>query len=245
MKKRLNNKLFMNLLLIFFLIALIISGVKIITYLSNNYSNKKIKENINKKVKISYKKGLEYNVDFESLKGQNPDTVAYLKVNGTNIDYIVVQGNDNDYYLKHNYNKNKNVSGWIFADYHNRFDDTDKNIIIYGHNTRDGSMFGTLKNVLTNNWQQTDNNLIITLVTEKDTYYYKVFSTYEIIPEDYYLKTEFKDTNEFDRFINKIKDRSNYNYNIEVNSSDKILTLSSCTIGGKTRVVLHAKKIIK
>ena len=157
----------------------------------------------------------------------------------------MVQGNDNDYYLKHNYNKNKNVSGWIFADYHNRFDDTDKNIIIYGHNTRDGSMFGTLKNVLTNNWQQTDNNLIITLVTEKDTYYYKVFSTYEIIPEDYYLKTEFKDTNEFDRFINKIKDRSNYNYNIEVNPSDKILTLSSCTIGGKTRVVLHAKQIIK
>ena len=135
------------------------------------------------------------------------------------------------------------MSGWIFSDYHNKFDNTDNNIVIFGHNTHDGSMFGTLKNTLSENWQKNEDNLKIVLVTEKNTYYYQVFSTYEINPEKYYIKTEFKNIEEVGEFINKVKARSNHNYNIKVKSSDKILTLSSCTSSGTKRVVLHAKLI--
>ena len=95
---------------------------------------------------------VEYNVDFKGLKEKNSDTVAYLKVKGTSIDYVVLKGEDNEFYLKHNFNKEKNVSGWVFADFHNKFDGMDKNIVIYAHNTRDGSMFGTLKSVLNEDW---------------------------------------------------------------------------------------------
>ena len=231
----------MFLLLVLFLVAFIISGIKIIVYLKDNYNNKKIQEGTNKKIQ----EGIKYNIDFKFLKKQNPDAIAYLKVNGTNINYVVVRGNDNSYYLKHNFNKEWNVSGWIFADFHNKFDETDNNIVIFGHNTRDGSMFGTLKNVLTEDWRKNKDNLKIILVTEKDTYYYQVFSTYEIKPEDYYIRTQFNNIDEFKDLIDTIIKRSNYNYDIKVAPSDKILTLSSCTSGGKKRVVLHEKLIIE
>ena len=81
------------------------------------------------------------------------------------------------------------------------------------------------------------------MITEKGQYKYQVFSTYSIKPEDYYINTIYNNDNEFNEFLNKIKSRSNYNYNIEVNSNDKVLTLSSCIGDGKKRVVLHAKLI--
>ena len=250
-KEKIRKKsLFLFITIIFFIILLIISCIKIISYLNDNYRNKKIQENIIQNsitvIKSDSKnkeQEVKYYVDFKSLKEQNSDIVSYLKVNGTNIDYIVVRGNDNNYYLKHNYEKKWNVSGWIFSDYRNKFDNTDINIVIFGHNTRDGSMFGTLKNVLSEEWQNNEDNLKIVLVTEKDTLYYQVFSTYCISPEEYYIKTEFKDTKEVGEFIDKVKARSNHDYNVEVKSNDRILTLSSCIGDGTKRVVLHAKLI--
>ena len=104
-------------------------------------------------------------------------------------------------------------------------------------------MFGTLKNVLDKSWQENKDNLKILLVTEKGQYKYQVFSTYQITPEDYYINTIFNNDDEYSKFINKIKSRSNYDYKVEVDSNDKVLTLSSCIGDGKKRVVLHAKLI--
>ena len=185
----------------------------------------------------------KFNIDFESLKKKNSDTVAYIKVNNTKIDYVVVKGKDNDYYLHHNFNKKWNVAGWVFADYHNKFDESDKNIVIYGHNMKNGSMFGTLKTILNKKWYKNKKNNIVNLVTENGEYSYQVFSIYSIDSEDYYINTKFKNNKEFDKFVKKIKSRSIYNYKVDVSGNDKILTLSSC-IGTKgKRVVLHAKLI--
>jgi len=248
-KRKLNKKkllLFIIMLVFFFMFLL--SIIKIISYLKDNSDNRKIQETIIKDSitiiePIEEKQEVKYNIDFKTLRETNNDTVAYIKVNNTNIDYVVVKGNDNSYYLKHNFEKKWNVSGWIFADYHNKFDESDKNIIIFGHNTRDGSMFGTLKNTLNENWYKNEENQKIVLVTENGTYYYQVFSTYSIKPEDYYINTEFKNNAEFDNFIKKLKSRSLYDYGIEVSGEDKILTLSSCIGDGTKRVVLHAKLI--
>ena len=188
---------------------------------------------------------IKYNIDFKVLKDANKDTIAYLKVNGTNINYIVVKGKDYNYYLNHNFNKEYNIAGWIFADYHNKFDETDKNIIIYGHNTKDGSMFGTLKNILNKDWYENKDNHKVVIVTEMGTYYYQVFSTYSIISEDYYINTKFNNDSDFDNFVKNLKSRSIYDFGIEVSNDDKILTLSSCIGNGKKRVVLHAKLVKK
>ena len=244
-KRKLKKKYVVILITIFTIICitlLIYSLMNIINWKKDVDENKNIVEEIKENIIIDEEDD-SINIDFKSLKEQNSDIIAYLKVNGTNIDYIVVKGKDNSYYLKHNFNKEYNIAGWIFADYHNLFDESDRNIVIFGHNTKDGSMFGTLKNVLDKSWQENKENFEIILVTEKGQYKYQVFSTYQITPEDYYINTIYNNDNEFNEFLNKVKSRSNYNYNIEVNSNDKVLTLSSCIGDGKKRVVLHAKLI--
>lgn len=227
----------------------IYSSYNVITWYLANKENAKIKEELQENIVIKKVEDTEdekevieqYQIDFKSLKEQNNETIGYVKVNDTNIDYVVVQHNDNSYYLKHNFEKSWNNAGWIFADYHNKLDGTDKNIVIFGHNTRDNSMFGTLKSILNEEWYKNEENHRVVFVTEKGTYYYQVFSTYSIKPEDYYINTEFKTDDEFNDFIKTIKSRSVYDYNIEVSKEDKILTLSSCIGDGSKRVVLHAK----
>ena len=184
-------------------------------------------------------------IDFKKLKEQNPDTIAHIKVNNTNIDYVVVKPTDNEFYLKHNFNKDKNRAGWIFTDYRNKVDESDRNLIIYGHNMRDNSMFETLKYVIKEDWYKNKDNREVTLITEKGIYTYKVFATYSITAEDYYINTDFKIDDDFNTFVNKLKSRSVYNYGVNVNGSDKILTLSSCLGDGRKRVVLHAKLVKK
>ena len=252
-KRRLKPKYrkILNILVIIFAIVCfmfaICSIIKIINWKKDVGKNDKIQDNIEDNITIveptNEEQEVKYNIDFEQLKEINKDTIGYLKVNGTNIDYFVVKGKDNSYYLKHNFNKEYNIAGWIFADYKNKFDESDKNIIIYGHNTKDGSMFGTLKNILDKKWQKNQENLEIVLVTESGQYKYRVFSTYSIVPEDYYISTEFKSNEDFTDFINELKSRSIYDYDIEVSGEDKILTLSSCIGDGSKRVVLHAKLI--
>ncbi len=235
-----------SFLLIFFLVSFLYSLYKIINWKLDIDENNKIKDkisNVIKTVNEDEDKYFKYYIDFKTLKDQNPDTIAYVKVNNTNIDYVVVKCSNNYYYLSHNFNEKYNVAGWIFADYHNKFDSTDKNIVIFGHNTRDGSMFGSLKNILNKEWYENEDNHHIVLVTENDTYYYQVFSTYSIPVEDYYINTEFNSDEEFDEFVKTIKSRSIYDYGINVDYNDQILTLSTCTPGAKGRVVLHAKLI--
>ena len=232
-------------IMIIFLIGIIYYSYKILIWFNHINENKKVLEKIEENIKITIDNNDSiFNIDFNALKNINPDTIAYIKVNNTNINYIVVKGNNNSYYLNHNFEKKWNVAGWVFSDYRNKFDESDKNLIIYGHNTKDGSMFDTLINVLNKEWYENKENHIITLVTENNTYKYQVFSTYPIIPEDYYITTNFNGIN-FSKFINTLKDRSIYNYNVDIDESDKILTLSSCIGDGKKRVVLHAKLLGK
>ena len=240
MKRRLKKQAILKLL---FVLLILISTIKIIKWKINTNKNQNIKEETQEYIKIEKTdKEEKYIVDFKKLKEKNSDTIAYLKVDNTDVEYVVVKGNDNEYYLNHNFNKEYNVAGWIFADYKNKFDGTDKNIIIYGHNMQDGSMFASLKKILTSNWQNNEKKQI-TLVTENNIVTYEIFSSYTINPEDYYIKTNFKDDKTYLEFLNTLKQRSFYDYNIDTNEFDKILTLSTCTGTGNNRIVVHAKQI--
>ena len=224
------------------IIGLVYSLLNIIEWKLNTNKNKEIKEVLEESITITEDEEPKYIVDFEKLKEQNSDTIAYIRVNNTNINYVVVKGTDNENYLNHNFNKEYNVAGWIFADYKNNFDGNDKNIVIYGHNMQDGSMFTQLKEILTSSWQNNQNKQI-TLVTEKATITYEIFSSYVVEAEDYYITTYFENEQQFNEFLNTISNRTYYDYNVEVNESDKILTLSTCTGSGKDRIVIHAKQI--
>ena len=248
------KKYIVKLFILIFLIGILYSTINIVIWYIDNKKNAIIQEELKESIKQVKKNDEEnidnkdnedeYIIDFENLKRTNSDTVGYIKVNNTNIDHIVVKGIDNKYYLTHNFKKEKNRSGWIFMDYRNKLDGTDKNIIIYGHNTTDGSMFGTLRRVITKEWYSNTDNYIINLYLNGEIKKYQVFSTYSIPVEDYYITTDFKDTNEFKNFINVLTKRSVYKYNVSVQETDHILTLSTCTGNGKKRMVLHAKEII-
>ena len=236
------KKIGIIILELIFLILLIFSIYNIVIWIKDNKENKDVLDDITKSIKINKKKN-EYEVNFGELKSQNPDTVAWIKVNGTNIEYPVVKATNNEFYLNHNFEGKYNVGGWVFADYKNKFDGTDRNIVIYGHNMRNGSMFGTLKNTLKQNWQSEESNFLITFITEDEISAYKVFSTYRIENEEYYITTNFSGTSDYMQFLSTIKQRSNKYYNETLNEQDQILTLSSCDNNNKYRIVLHAKKI--
>ena len=241
MKKK--SKIVVTSIQIVLIAVIIFSEIKIIEWIKSNKKNKDIMSEIKENVVINNEmdsNNEEYKIDFAKLKQKNSDAIAWIKVNGTDIDFPVVKGTDNSYYLTHNFDKEKNKAGWIFADYRNKFDGTDKNIIIYGHNMKNGSMFASLKDVIKEEWYNNENNKYIALITENENCKYQVFSVYQIETEEYYLQTNISN---FKEFVEKIKGRSKKKFNVDIKETDSILTLSTCADNTKYRVVLHAVKI--
>ena len=178
--------------------------------------------------------------NYQKLLTINSDTVGWLTVKGTKIDYPVVKTSDNSYYLKRNFNREKDYNGWVFMDYRNNAKSLDSNTIIYAHNRYySGVMFGTLNNVTKNNWRNNPDNLYITFNSMYEQMTWKVFSIYNIEVTSDYLYTNFNTNEEYQKFINLIKDRSNFKFDTEVTTQDKILTLSTC-LDNNRRLVVHA-----
>ena len=181
-------------------------------------------------------------VNLKELKQENKDTIGWIQVAGTNINYPIVQTNNNDYYLTHSFKKKANLGGWIFLDYRNNIKELDKNTIIYGHGRLDKSMFGSLKNVFTNNWLNNSDNFIIKLSSESHNTLWQVFSVYKIPTTNDYIKVKFNNDNELKDFYDMLLNRSEHNFNTNITTKDKILTLSTC-YNTEDKVVLHAKLI--
>ncbi len=182
-------------------------------------------------------------VDFNSLRGKNSETVAWLKVNGTYVNYPVVRHSDNGYYLNHDFGGRYNPNGWIYSDYRSNYDSYGYNSIIYGHNLNNRTLFGSLVWVLNSNWYTNSNNYIIKLSTPSNNTNWRVFSVYSTQNDAYYLKTMFNSSEEFGGFVNELKNRSIFDFGTVVSGDDRILTLSTCDDTGTKRVVVHAKMI--
>ncbi len=176
-----------------------------------------------------------------SLLTLNTDTTGWIKVNNTTIDYPIVQGNDNKYYLDRNIKHEYDFNGWIYMDFRNDPDMTDDNTIIYGHTNYNAAvMFGSLKNTLYEDWQNNEENRIISIDTVYESLKYEVFSTYTINNTNDYLNINYSSPFDKLEFFTMLKERSNYNYNVDLTTDDKIITLSTCDDGGIKRLVLHA-----
>ena len=143
----------------------------------------------------------------------------------------------------HLYDKKKNIKGSIFLDYRNNLDSLSKNNIIYGHGMYDNTMFGSLDNLLTNNWLKNHNNYYIKLYTPNKLLVFKIFSAYTIEKEGYYIKTYFSNREVYKKFLKTIEKRSIYDFGVNIKTSDKILTLSTCKNNFGKRIVVHAKLI--
>ena len=186
---------------------------------------------------------VKYEKVFEKLKEINNDTVGWLTVNNTKIDYPVVQATDNDYYLYRDYYKNKNRHGWIYMDYRNNIEDLSDNTIIFGHNLANQKMFGTLRYVTNPSWYKKSSNQIITFNTTKANMKWQIISIYKIPVTNDYLVANFASSEDKLNFLDMITQRSIYNFNATYDENTKIITLSTCSNGSKDRLVVHAKLI--
>jgi len=265
MKKKRRKKIVVFIVNIITISTLIIGGIGIKTIIDYKEDQKEAK-NLQKELNlqkeeiinlVETEKKEEQNIEieieeiidpkitalFEDLLNKNSDTVAWLKVNNTDIDFPVVQSKDNEYYLNHNFKKKYNEIGWTFADYRNNFPELDDNTIMYGHTYRNSSLaFSSLKTVLNKSWYNNEENHIIEFTTEKKAMKFKIFSIYTVKNTNDYLKINMNEE-EFNKYIEKAKKRSIKNFKTEIIYGDKIITLSTCYNTSNYRLVVHAKLI--
>ncbi len=182
------------------------------------------------------------NVNFSELINVNPNTVAWLSVDGTSINYPIVKTDNNDFYLNHSFDNSYKTTGWTFMDFRNDVNMTDNNTIFYGHNLLNKTAFGSISNLFGKNWVKNSNKKVIVLTPSKK-YTYKIFSVYYIEPEVYYLSTNFYSDVDYKQFLDTIKSRNSIAIDNSVSIEDKIITLSTCTEDNKGRKVVHAKLI--
>lgn len=213
--------------------------------LRDDDNNTEIINNTNEEVTSDYWYYIKFpliDVDITKLKEKNKDTIGWINVNNTNINYPYVQTTDNSYYLNHSFDKSYNEAGWVFLDYRNNSNLDNKNTILYAHSRLDKTMFGSLSKTLKSTWYSNKDNHIIRLSTETENTLWQIFSVYKIPEESYYITTKFNSNEEYSAFLNTIKDRSIYNFNTNLDTNDKILTLSTC-YSDTERTVVHAKLI--
>lgn len=181
-------------------------------------------------------------VDFDALKKVNEDVIGWIYVEALDISYPVVKGKDNDYYLHRTYEGTYNFAGTIFVDYENSSDFNDCNTIVYGHNMKNGSMFGTLSKFVKENAYEKSH--YFWMLTPEKNYKYEIFAAYTTgKTSDTY--TLFKGPGEeFEQYAEKMKQNSEITVdNVTVGIKDKIMTLSTCTGNDATRFVVQGKRM--
>ena len=178
-------------------------------------------------------------IDFTQLLSVNSDIVGWLRIRALDISYPVVQGKDNDYYLHRTFEKTDNFAGCLFVNSYNMGDFTDQNTIIYGHNMKNGSMFGKLKNF--SDPEVFKKSRYFWIFTPDFIYQYRIFSASVVDKTGLTYQISFTD-DEFDQFISRAYSNSLVdNQDVTVTKEDRIVTLSTCTGDDSTRFVVMGK----
>ena len=183
-------------------------------------------------------------VDFDKLKSVNEDVVGWIYVDALpDISYPIVKGKDNQTYLHQTYEKNYNFAGTIFVDYENSGDFSDCNTLVYGHNMKNGSMFGHLKKFREDDKLYKQDKYFWILTPERN-YRYEIITAYTTgVNSDTY--TLFKGPGEeFEKYLETIKGYSEIQTdNTDLTIKDRIVTLSTCTGNESTRFVVQGKRV--
>lgn len=182
-------------------------------------------------------------IDFDSLKATNPDVVGWIHVEGLDgVSYPVVRGDSNDKYLHTTFQGTYNFAGAIFMDCHNRSDFGDCTTVIYGHNMKDGSMFGRLK------WFETQDSYSVSpyiwILTPTETMKFEIFSAYETPVNSRTYTLYQKPSKDFLKYVEEMKSLSAIKTNeVTLDARSKIITLSTCTGNEDTRYVVQAVRV--
>lgn len=179
-------------------------------------------------------------IDFASLSGINSDIIAWIYFENTDISYPVVQGEDDDYYLHHGFDREENVCGCIFMDTKSLPDFGSDNSFLYGHNMKDKSMFARLNQYAEESFYQENKSFLIYTPTE--TRRYEVFSCYPTRLDSNSFAYDFETPAAYADWLNAVREKSLYDTGIVPDASQKTVTLMTCTPKGSSyRFLVHAR----
>ncbi len=177
-------------------------------------------------------------VNIEEMMEKYQNIQGYIKIDDTNINYPIVQGEDNDYYLSHLPNDEKNKMGSIYLDYRNN-GFNDDNTVIYGHNMNDGTMFSELENYKQNDYYE--NHKKYTIYTESDKLEVEIVAIYIADASKESLPINFED-NEREKYLKKVMKNNILDSKVNIESEDKLITLCTCAdVYDTSRLVLIGK----
>jgi len=180
---------------------------------------------------------------FDELLKQNSDVVGWITVDGTQIDYPILQADDNIQYLTRNYYQKDSRAGSIFLDYRNDIHLHDeRNIVVYGHRMKDGSMFQHLTKFLDEEFFEAHRTFEFD--TLYDSYEAEIFAVYNTLTDFNYIETHFDSDEEYEQLLSDIQAASKFQSDVEVTADDSIITLSTCDYEldqNEGRLVLQAK----
>lgn len=215
------NKIIKNIITIILSIIIIICLTIII---DKNYKYYKLDKTYQEIRLIS--NDLKDNILMDNkLKEINSEYKFWINVANTEIDYPVVQGSDNEFYLKNNFNKENDIGGSIFLDYNNNLEE-DENLIVYGHNMRNGSMFAAINKFKEKDYFDTG---VINIIKDGNNYSYEIFSVFIEKSNEINLKNSFNNQEEFYEYINNVKEKSMYYKDINNSEISNIITLYTCS----------------
>lgn len=230
-KKRTKKDWIYDIILLISICVFVVSAVVLIKYFFEIQANKSAYEKMNNELVVTNSDGEDVWLwDFQKMTEEYPNIKGWIKLgDGGYINYPIVQGNDNAYYLDHNAAGEYNGGGAIFMDYRNEMGLEDLNCIIYGHNMRVGTMFGSLKYFEDYSYYQSNKNFDV-YVAEKH-YRYEVFSVYYTSASDLETyKYDFANADDYFDYLVDSRNKSLYQTDFrELTTEDKILTLSTCT----------------
>ncbi len=223
-------------------------------YFYNNYKNKKDNTNVLNELKIDNTQVTEQNTErilkLKELQKENEEIIGWLEIEDTNINYPVLQANNNDYYLTHNYKKEKASTGSLFLDKDFNLNAGSSNYLIYGHRNKQGLMFEDLMKYAKEDFYKEHTKIRFT--TTKDDSIYEILSVFysrvyyksEQNVFRYYYFINANNKQEYNDFINNAKNASIYDTGITANYGEQLLTLSTCEYSQNDgRFVVVAKKI--
>ena len=182
--------------------------------------------------------------DFDKLAAINPDVIGWISLEGTVIDYPIVQGTDNEYYLEHLFTKEANHTGCVFLDVNNDPGFSDPSSILYAHHMRNGSMFAEIANYRKEGFLEEHPYLV--LQTRDAVYKIEPFA--DILADAYgsYTQTSFESDTEFLEFVEDIRANSTFRTDEVITAEDRVVILSTCRYDvsdGRYAVMGKLKKI--
>jgi len=171
-----------------------------------------------------------WQVDLESLRKVNEDVLGWISIPGTQLDYPILQGEDNQYYLSHTWQGKRNAAGSVFLESQMAPDFSGFNTILYAHNMKNGSMFGSLRQYRTqSHWQE---HPCIYIVNDSGIHRYEIFAAFEAEVRGYTYRLDVNTPEKKQAFLDYSAERSVIKTELTPTEADSVITLSTCTGNG-------------